>query len=193
MNLIKRAATLTAVACTLSLAGCALPGQDTDGIRAADGKIERMLVVGAEPTKQNWKMVLNNSTDGPVFKQYRWVTVQIIPDDSWSTIPITTTARVPDTVSRLRKGDMVDVYFKGVARSNFDKLDTAVVLRLVCPDEFPIHHCWKDLARREGKSYLGGPTGEPVPDLSQPQYASTPYFDQEGHPLPGKTIPDENQ
>jgi hypothetical protein len=116
--------------------------------------------------------------------------VQIIPDDTWTTLPISTTARVPDSIGRLRKGDMVDVYFKGVARSNFDKLDTAVVLRLVVPDEL-IDHCWKGLAKREGKSYLGGPTGEPVPDLNQPQFASTPYFDQEGHPLPGKVIPDD--
>lgn len=85
---------------------------------------------------------------------------------------------------------MVDVYFKGVARSNFDKLDTAVVRRLVCPDEL-IEHCWKDLAKREGKSYLGGPTGEPVPDLCQPQFASTRFFDQQGRPLPGKAIPDD--
>lgn len=192
MNFIKRGVALLAVVSATSLAGCALPGQDTDGIRAAEGKVERMLVIGAEPTKQNWKMVLNNNTDGPIFKQYRWVTVQVIPDDSWTTIPITTTARVPDSVSRLRKGDLVDVYFKGVARSNFDKLDTAVVLRLVCPDEFG-HRCWKDLGKKLGKSYLGGPTGEAAPDLTQPQYASTPYFDQEGHPLPERPIPDDRQ
>ena len=191
MNLFKRGVAVLAATGAVSLTGCALPGQDHASNRAAEGKIERLVVVGSEPTGKNWWVVPGTKTYGPVAKQYRWVVVQGIPDNSLTTIGISTSARVPDGIGRLHDGDLVDVYFKGVARADFDKLDTAVVLRLVCPHEFPIKHCWKDLAEKEGKSYILGPTGESVPDLTQPQYASTPYFDQDGHPLPGKTIPDK--
>ena len=189
-KIIKLGVALVAVTCFAGLAGCALPGQDTAGDRAAEGKVERLLVIG---TEAEHGVHVFSSTSGPISKQYRWITVQGIPEDSLITPPISTVARIPDSIGRLHKNDLVDVYFKGLARSNFDKLESAVVLRVACPAEFPFHPCMDDLKKKEGKSYLLGPTGEPVPDLSQPQFASTPYFDQEGRPLPGKTLPDNGR
>lgn len=178
---------LSILGATTLIAACTT---NASGDLAANGKIERLYVYDSESEEHTSPYTAGHVGHDwtPEDKQYRWIHVMGTPDSSSWTRPIQTVARVPDNIPMLHYGDIVEVYFKGFDISDYGKFDTSVLVKMDCPQHMDgLRACLNALKKMEGRSYLLGPVDGPAPDLNQ--FTFSKFYDEEGKPLSGKSLP----
>lgn len=177
----------TSILTGMYLSGCA-SGQNVI-YQSANHTVQRLTVGIGEFDSKTIPHALGAAgpTFGATASQYRWVHVEGITKVDRNTF-LHTIARVPDEIPQLHRGDVVDVVFLTISDSNYDKGQTAVVVRMVCKNDEIFSACRRKLYRDAGNTgYYFGPTNEPVPDMSQ--YVSSKYFDSDGAILPNTKLP----
>ena len=172
------------------MAGCIAPlsADRNSADFAANGKMVRMAVMAGEYESKTLPHALG--AGGPTFNQsasqYRWVHVAALSHKGWKTT-LWTIARVPDQIPQLHRGDYVEVKFLTISDSNFDHLQTAVIAKMLCPEDGP-NACRRKLLKESGSwSNPLGETDDPVPDMSGLIFSK--YYDMDGKKLPGISLP----
>jgi hypothetical protein len=118
--------------------------------------------------------------------QYRWVRVGA-ESQKHAYTSLVTIALVPDQVVKLHMNDYVEVKFQPISGSNFDRLQAAVITKVLCPADGP-NSCRRKLLRDTGSlSNPLGETNDPVPDMSGLTFSK--YYDMDGKKLTGISLP----
>lgn len=114
------------------------PIHDSALLTAVDGNVVRMTVGWEEPEDHALLPAAYN-VEARYFhwtsqaNQYRWVLADAeIRRDARG--KIYRRILVPDQISRLKSGDLIDVYLGAFDETNYGKLQAPVVVRLICTD-----------------------------------------------------------
>jgi hypothetical protein len=161
------------------------PIHDDGLLKLVDGNVVRMTVSWGEYDDKVLKPASYN-VDGLHFKwnsnsnQYRWVlATAVMRRDHWGSVY--RRAMVPDQISQLHKGDLVDVYVGYFDQTNYGELQAPMVIRLVCRDADSA--CKKAEEKKLGGANEVVTTGKPT----MTGLTFSKFYDLDGNRLQPKT------